>query len=118
MAEISREARQYYGGGAVSAGTFGEWKVKSVTPHADNPFSDKINSIDVRVVVNSEVANDILWRSIEGRLRAAANGCPPSSHRIYSLMTNDDNLTLQVEVDGKIFIDVDCERWAGNIGSS
>lgn len=117
MEKISNLAKQYYGKREVIAGTFGVWKIKSITPHADNPFSKNINTIDVRVEVNRKVAKEILWRSSEGQHRAASNGCPPISHEIYKVMTNNDNLTLQVEVDGNVFIDVDCARWAGNIGA-
>jgi hypothetical protein len=117
MAKLNQLTNQYYGNGKIVAGTFGEWKVKSISSNTGNPFSDKINNIDVRIVVDRRVAEEILWRGNEGRSRAAANGCPPRLHEIYSVLTNNDNLTLQVEVDGKIFIDVDCDRWAGDIGS-
>lgn len=118
MTKIFNLVNQYYGKGEISAGTFGTWNVQSITPHADNPFSEKINIIDVRVEINNETAREILSRSNEGQFRAAANGCPPVSHEIYKIMTKNDNLTLQVGVDGNIFIDIDCARWAGNIGTS
>lgn len=118
MSKISKLAENYYGGGKIIAGTFGSWTVVSVIPHTDNPFSEKINNIDVRVAIDRKSARDIMSRSSEAQHRAAASGCPPITHDIYKIMTNNDNLTLQVEVDGNIFIDVDCARWAGNIGLS
>lgn len=111
LADLTRLVTKFYAG-EVSAGTFGKWTVVSVKSSADNPYSDKINAVTVRVVVNDRVADDILSRSTEGRARAAANGCPPRSNYIYSLMTNNDNLALEVENRGSVFISVPCDRWA------
>jgi hypothetical protein len=116
LAKITALAQTYYGQGEVKAGTFGSWKVVHVRSRSDNPLSDKINTVDVRVAVSDRTFQDIQQRSPEGRFRAASNGCPPVGHEIYRILTNNDNLTLQLEVGGTIFIDVDCARWAGNIG--
>ena len=117
MARITALTNDYYSKGEVAAGTFGIWRVVSIKSKADNPYSDKINNINVRVEVDERTAKDILQRSSEGQLRAGASGCPPITHEIYSIMTNNDNLTLQVGVNGEIFVDVACSRWAGNIGA-
>lgn len=116
LAKLTELAKTYYGQGEVKAGTFGSWRVMHVRSRSDNPLSDKINVVEVRVAVTDRTFQDMRQRSSEGQFRAASNGCPPIGHEIYRLLTNNDNLTLQLEVGGTIFIDVDCARWAGNIG--
>lgn len=116
LAKIAALVKTYYGQGEIKAGTFGSWKVVNVQARSDNPFSDKINIVEVRLAVSDRIFQDMQQRSPEGRFRAASNGCPPVGHEIYGLLTNNDNLTLQLEVGGTVFIDVDCARWAGNIG--
>lgn len=116
MTRLLSMTREYYGHDEVGAGTFGTWKVKSIRADEKNPLSESINSVIVTLVVDRSVADDILWRTSEGRLRAAANGCPPRSNAVYEVLSNNDNLMLEVVVDGSIFVDVDCARWAGNTG--
>lgn len=116
LVEIVRLASAYYGKGVVQAGTFGAWKVDRVGSRVDNRLSDKINYVDVVLTVNGRTFRDIQDRGPEARLRAASNGCPPAGHEIYRAMSNYDNLTVQLQVGGGIFIDVDCARWAGSIG--
>lgn len=116
VANILSLAKNYYGNGAVNAGTFGLWTVLKVTSQSDNQISKKINNFDIHIAVDDRTFQEIQGRSPEGRFRAAANGCPPIGHEIYRLLTNNDNLTLRVEVRGSIFIDVDCARWVSNIG--
>lgn len=101
-----------YFGTEVNAGSFGKWPVKSIEIDSANPFSEKIHTILVTVEVSQSVASDILYRSIEGRLRAVgSNACPRKSDAVWGAFTGNDFLTLQVAVNGNIFIDVDCKRW-------
>jgi len=115
MSKLMALVREHYSGEAVSAGTFGKWKIVSIEDGANNPFSKSINSISVRLAVDDRIHSEIRQLSKDGQFRAASNGCPPRISPIYTIMTNNDNLTLQVEFQGAVFIDVNCMQWAGTV---
>jgi hypothetical protein len=110
---LLNEVRQYYAGGEITAGTFDQWKVISVSASEENPFSEKIASVTVHLQMPADKSADIMSRSSDGQHRAVGwNACPPRSHPMWRKFTGNDFLTISAGGPAGIFIDVDCKQWA------
>lgn len=111
VSQFEARVRKHYGQ-AITAGTFGEWKVTSVGLGPPNRFSESISKVVVVLAPPQNMADDIVSRASDAQFRPVGlNACPPRNHSIWTGTTGNDFLELQVLSVGKVFIDVDCRRY-------
>jgi hypothetical protein len=110
LSEMHRIASQNFGG-SIAAGTWGNWRVASVSMES----SGKRNIIEVIVDIPTEQAGEIISRPSEAQFRAVGySACPRSSSPLWRFFREGDSFDLKARMNGHIFIDVDCARWRLN----
>ena len=96
-----------------NAGSWVRWSVESITVGERYNFSPNKITIKIKLSIPAKYSEEILQRSPESQFRAVAyTACPNKTAAVWKSFGKDDDIVIQGLHYGKVFIDVDCRRWA------